>query len=72
MLKDKLFDLAKDFEKNMNLIFTAVTIPALISVGSVFLLGTGLGWTIVFNMTGLAGGVVSAMLPALREKSQPQ
>ncbi len=65
-----LFDLAKDFEKNMNTIFTAVTIPALISIGGVFFLHLGLGSTIILNQIGLGGGIISATMPLLKKKKK--
>lgn len=42
-----LFDLANDFNANMNTTFTVMLIPAVISVGGVFLLGFGIPQTIV-------------------------
>jgi heavy metal translocating P-type ATPase len=64
-----VFDLAKDFEKNMNTIFSTVTIPALISVGGVLFLGLGIGSTIILNLVGLSGGVVGAMIPLIKNKT---
>jgi len=62
-----LFDLANDFNTNMDTTFTVMLIPAVISVGGVFLLGFGLPQTIVLNMVGLILGLGNAMIPTLKQ-----
>lgn len=60
-----LFDVAKNYNNNMNMTFAIMLTPAVISVGGAFLLHYGLAQSIVLNLLGLVGGVANAMLPAL-------
>ncbi|MCK5898589.1 MAG: heavy metal translocating P-type ATPase [Methylococcales bacterium] len=58
-----LFDLAEDFNKNMDKTFNILLTPAAIGIGGVFLLGFGLPQTLFLNMGGLFLGMGNAMRP---------
>ncbi len=60
-----LFDLAEDFNRNMDKSFNIMLTPAVIGVGGAFLLGFGLSQTLFLNMTGLALGIGNAMRPRI-------
>ncbi len=65
-----LFDLADNFNANMNTTFAVMIVPAIISVGGVFILGFGLPQTIILNMVGLILGLGNAMIPALKQSDR--
>jgi heavy metal translocating P-type ATPase len=65
-----LFDLADDFNANMDTTFAVMLVPAVISVGGVFLLGFGIPQTIILNMVGLILGLGNAMIPALKQSDR--
>jgi heavy metal translocating P-type ATPase len=62
---DILFNLAQDFNRNMDKSLNFMLTPAIIGVGGVFLLGFGLPQTLILNLAGLALGVNNAMHPKL-------
>ncbi len=70
-----LFDLAEDFNKNMDKTFNILLTPAIIGVGGAFLLGFGLPQTLFLNMAGLFLGMGNAMRPRiispLKDKQLP-
>lgn len=65
---DLLFDLANNFNANMNTTFAIILIPAVISVSGAFLFGFGLIQTVVLNMTGIILAIGNAMTPLLKQK----
>lgn len=62
-----LFDLADNFNTNMNTTFALLLIPAIFGVSGVFLFGFGIVYTVALNMTGLAFGLGNTMLPLLKQ-----
>ncbi len=64
---DLLFDLANNFNANMNTTFAIILIPAVISVSGAFLLGFGLTQTVVLNMSGIILAIGNAMTPLLKQ-----
>jgi Cu2+-exporting ATPase len=60
-----LFDLAEDFNNNMDRTFNILLTPAIIGIGGAFLLGFGLPQTLFLNMGGLFLGMGNAMHPRL-------
>jgi Cu2+-exporting ATPase len=62
---DTLFNLAEDFQRNMENSLKFMLTPAVLGVGGVFLLGFGLMQTLILNLAGLALGVNNAMHPKL-------
>lgn len=67
---DKLFDIASDFDKNMQTNFTMSTIPAILSIGGVFLLHMNIITTILLYYGGLVVGVGNSMLPLINQKKE--
>jgi len=61
-----LFDLANDFNTNMNTTFGILLVPAVIGISGAFLLGFSIVHTVALNMTGLALGLGNTMLPLLK------
>lgn len=62
-----LFDLADDFNANMNRTFGILLTPAIIGITGAFLFGFGIAYTVALNMIGLALGLGNTMLPLLKE-----
>jgi Cu2+-exporting ATPase len=63
---DFLFDLADNFNINMNRSFALLLTPAVIGVSGAFLLGFGVSQTITLNIVGLFLGMGNAMIPLLK------
>jgi heavy metal translocating P-type ATPase len=61
-----VFELADDFNANMNITFAIMLIPAIVGVSGVFLLGFGIPQIIALNMTGLVFAAGNAMTPLLK------
>lgn len=66
-----LFDIATDFETNMQTNLNLSVIPGLICVGGVFFLGFGLVSGMVLYSLGLAAGLLNATSPLRYETSNP-
>ncbi|MEN8218890.1 MAG: heavy metal translocating P-type ATPase [Pseudomonadota bacterium] len=66
---DLLFELANNFNANMNTTFAIILVPAVISVSGAFLFGFGLTQTVILNMTGLILAIANAMTPLLKQNS---
>jgi len=64
-----IFDLAQEFQGNINVVFAAVTLPAVISLGGVLFFHAGLAYTILLNAAGLVGGIANSMWPLLNSQS---
>ncbi|MCK5719528.1 MAG: heavy metal translocating P-type ATPase [Thiomargarita sp.] len=62
-----LFDLADDFNANMNTTFGILLAPAILGVSGAFIFGFGIAYTVALNMTGLAFGLGNTMLPLLKQ-----
>ena len=63
-----LFELAKQFNSNMNTSFALMVTPAILSIGGTFLLGFGIAQSIMLNMVGLSLGIGNAMRPYIARK----
>ncbi|MEK7991979.1 MAG: heavy metal translocating P-type ATPase [Thiotrichaceae bacterium] len=63
-----LFELAKEFNSNMNMSFALMVTPAILSIGGTFLLSFGIAQSIMLNMVGLSLGVGNAMRPYVMRK----
>jgi Cu2+-exporting ATPase len=63
-----LFELAEEFNNNMNTSFAFMVIPAILSVSGAFLLGFGVAQSILLNVAGLSLGIGNAMRPYLSRK----
>ncbi len=64
-----LFDLAKSFNKNMNITFGILLLPSLIGLTGAFLFGFDIVNTVFINMTGLALGLGNAVRPVFQYKN---
>ncbi|CAK0764264.1 Heavy metal translocating P-type ATPase [Gammaproteobacteria bacterium] len=60
-----LFDLASNFDKNMNISFMTTLIPGMICIGGAFFLRFGIFTSIMLYNIGLITGVGNAMIPRL-------
>jgi Cu2+-exporting ATPase len=67
-----LFELADDFNANMNTTFALLLIPAILGVSGAFLLGFGIAKTVALNMTGLTFGIGNVMMPLLKKPAKKQ
>ncbi|EDN71178.1 cadmium-transporting ATPase [Beggiatoa sp. PS] len=65
-----LFDLADDFNTNMNTTFAILLTPAILGVSGAFLFGFGIAYTVALNMTGLAFGIGNVMIPLLKKPTK--
>ncbi|MCV6637227.1 heavy metal translocating P-type ATPase [Candidatus Albibeggiatoa sp. nov. NOAA] len=63
-----LFELAEEFNKNMNTSFAFMVVPAILSVSGAFLLGFGVAQSILLNVAGLSLGIGNAMRPYVTRK----
>lgn len=63
-----LFDIANDFNTNMLTTMSAIFVPSLLCLGGVFFWQFGFLHTRIFNVTGLAAGVTTAMLPLVNHR----
>jgi Cu2+-exporting ATPase len=68
---DLLFDLAVDFNTNMNRTFALVIIPAIIGVSGTFLFGFGVASTIALNMVSIVLALGNTMTPLLKQPKKP-
>jgi heavy metal translocating P-type ATPase len=62
-----LFNLADDFNANINTTVGILLTPAVIGISGVFLFGFGVSHTVALNMAGLALGLGNTMLPLLKK-----
>jgi heavy metal translocating P-type ATPase len=67
----RLFDVAREFNANMNLTLAAVFAPSILCVGGVLLFNLGFWHARLFNVIGLLTGVGVAMLPLLTDRTAP-
>ena len=65
-----LFEIAKDFEKNIGNSFVVSTIPTLVSIGGVLFLKMRVLGTLVLYFTGLGLGVANSMLPLIKKQKR--
>ncbi len=65
-----LFELADDFNANMNTTFRILLTPAIIGVSGAFLFGFGIAYTVALNMTGLVFGIGNVMRPLLKKPTK--
>ncbi len=63
-----VFELARDFHKNINVAFALLLLPMAMGIGGVFFLHFGLMQTISLNLTGLAASLLNASVPLLKEQ----
>ena len=61
-----LFDLALDFNTNMNRTFAIVIIPGVVGVSGAFLAGFGIASVVVLNTISVVIGLGNAMIPLLK------
>ncbi len=64
-----LFDLARQFDANMNLGFAMAMVPGFLIVSGVFLANLGIVGSLAIYNVSLLGGIGVAMLPALSARS---
>ena len=67
----RLFDMAREFNANMNLTLAAVLAPSFLCVGGVLLFHLGFWHARFLNVIGLVTGVGTAMLPLLTHRNAP-
>ncbi len=65
-----LFDLASDFQSNMDATYGVLLVPVFLGIGGVFFLHFGLVHTLILNQLGLLGGISTVMVPWLRYRRQ--
>lgn len=65
---DRLFELAEDFDKNINVALTTAVVPGIINIGSVFLFHTGIYFAIMLYYLSLPAGLANSFLPLLKYK----
>ena len=58
-----LFDIAKTYNRNMDVTLALVVIPTFVGIGGAYLLGFGFGHTIFLSIFALLSGTSSAMFP---------
>lgn len=66
-----LFEIGEDFGKKMRINIAAAAGPAAFSIGSVFLLGTGVPLAIILYNVSIASSLANAALPGLRSSRSP-
>jgi Cu2+-exporting ATPase len=64
---DLLFELASDFNTNINRMFAIVIIPAIFGVSGAFLFGFGIAQTVTLNIISIALAIGNAMTPLLKQ-----
>ena len=64
------FRIAKGFNRNNNLIISAVAVPTLIGLGGIFFFGLGLLGSVVLSIAGIMTAVITAMVPKLFDYSK--
>lgn len=67
---DKLFDIARDFDKNMQTNFTMSMIPTILSMGGAFLLHMNIITAILLYYSGLFIGVGNSVRPLLTQQKE--
>ncbi len=65
-----LFDIAKTYNRNMDVTLALVVTPTFVGIGGAYLLGFGLGSTVFLSMFALLSGTGSAMFPLFYEPSK--
>lgn len=63
-----LFEIVQDFEANMRTNLLTTLVPGVLCVGGVFFFHFGIFTALLLYNTGLAAGVVNAMLPVVRQR----
>ncbi|NJP07342.1 MAG: heavy metal translocating P-type ATPase, partial [Chloroflexaceae bacterium] len=63
-----LFELAHDFDRNMQMNLVTTLIPGVICIGGVFFLHFGVLTAVLLYNAGLVAGVTNAMLPMARHR----
>ncbi|MCP4346387.1 MAG: heavy metal translocating P-type ATPase [Desulfobacterales bacterium] len=66
----QLFDLAHNFQSNMNTTCAVLLTPVFLGMGGVFFLHFGLIHTVILNQVGLLGGISTVMVPWFRYQRQ--
>jgi cation transport ATPase len=67
----RVFDIAREFNANMQMTMAAVFIPSILCVGGVLLGHIAFAQARVLNVVGLVTGVGAAMLPRLTHRTAP-
>jgi Cu2+-exporting ATPase len=67
---DKLFDIAGDFDKNMQTSFTMTTIPTILSISGVFLFNISIITTVFLYYGGLLIGVANSLRPLINQQKE--
>jgi heavy metal translocating P-type ATPase len=62
-----LFDIAKNFNTNMNTTFAFMMVPAILGISGAFLLNFGVAQTIILNMICSILSLTNAMIPWLKQ-----
>lgn len=65
-----LFDIAKTYNRNMDVTLALVVTPTFVGIGGAYLLGFGFGSTVFLSMFALLSGTSSAMFPLFYEPSK--
>lgn len=66
-----LFEIAKDFNKNMDTMFAIMIVPAIMGVSGAFLLHFGAVQTLFLNLTSVFLAFGNAMIPLLKQSGKP-
>lgn len=61
-----LFDIAKRYHTNMNIILSSILIPSILALGGALFFQFGLGHTIILNQLSFLGGMTSAISPGIK------
>ncbi len=65
-----LFDIAKTYNRNMDVTLALVVTPTFVGIGGAYLLGFGFGSTVFLSLFALLSGTSSAMFPVFYEPSK--
>ena len=65
-----LFDIAKTYNRNMDVTLALVVTPTFVGIGGAYLLGLGFGSTVFLSLFALLSGTSSAMFPVFYEPSK--
>ncbi len=67
---DRLFGLAQDFNRNVNTSLAMTIVPGLINIGCVFLLHTGIYFSVIIGFLALPVGVANSFLPLMKNEKK--
>jgi hypothetical protein len=64
-----MFDLAKEYERNIRRSFLMTLLPGAVNIGSVLFLSTGVILSVILDRVGQLSGVINGGLPLFRQRN---